>query len=498
MRKFFILVFFIALYISDSKAQEIIIDSVSSHCFGGVQSGRHGSSNYTYYITGHDDNKAKTAKLHIHILGREAHPQNTVALDVSKSTIVLASAMADHGLLFVLGDPVAKTRTIMALERNGEIKATKKEENVSPASFTNTLRIFPGMPDGLILFAGGGKNGSYAITRYNHSFEEEWKKEYAPKNGTMEIITTASFMDKLTVLEKIKPDAKKERYQYHLRTIMSMHGDEIAYNALEDSGDYMYPSTLGDMMGISFIGGAYYKNGDFDEKAPSGLLLGQLEPHGRLFRTFKLPFSSLQKFLPDTKVKDLQNGTQIIVQAIVPGGRAEFSIICELLTRQYNNVGAEVTISDPFIIYANGEGEVKGINFVPKVTPAKITIKGKLAKANIHTVAGWLMKNDAFAYRFTTRGRESRVCFTHVDNEHRRKTLLYAIDSPATTPAIGLPFDREASKANTDKWEVDTDAPPAALYPWLFQNAIISGPDKMIRYDMAPPKLTIGIFPLPK
>lgn len=498
MRKFFILVFFIALYISDSKAQEIIIDSVSSYSFGGVQSGRHGSSNYTYYITGHDDNKAKTAKLHIHILGREAHPQNTIALDVSKSTIVLASAMADHGLLFVLGDPVAKTRTIMALENNGEIKATKKEENVSPASFTNTLRVFPGMPDGLILFAGGGKNGSYAITRYNRDFEEEWKKEYAAKNGTMEIIATSSFMDKMMVLEQIKPDAKKERYQYHLRTIMTMHGEEIAYNALEDSGDYMYPATLGDMMGASFIGGTYYKNGDFDEKAPAGLLLGQLEPHGRLFHTFKLPFSSLQKFLPDTKVKDLQNGAQIIVQAIVPGGRAEFSIICELLTRQYSNVGAEVTISDPFIIYANGEGEVKGINFVPNVTPTKITMKGKLAKGNIHTVAGWLMKNDAFAYRFTSRGREARVCFTYVDNENRRKTLSYAVDSPATGAVMGLPFDREASKANTGKWEVDTDAPPAALYPWLFQNVIISGRDKVTRYDMAPPKLTIGIFPLPK
>lgn len=484
-----------------ASAQEVNVDSVTNHSFGGVVTAQHGSKAYTYYISGVGDEKKKMAALNVVSFGPQLEPNEKMSIDVSKTTIVLTSAFVDGFYIFLLGDPAAKTRTMVQFNRDGKVGFTKKEEGVAPAAFAKTLqyKIYSTMPEGVAVIIPGGKNGSYNITCYNsRNFEEKWKQEFVPKSGTMEVILFNQFMERLMVLEKSKPDSKKERYIYNLRTIILDRGIETDNTELKDAetGEYFYPSFITEERGSDFTGGIYYKDGIFDEKNPGGILAGQISPNGRMGRRVKIAFAELKKFIPDNVVNSIQNGSQLILQDIFRSRNNELVISCELVTRKYDAASGEakVTISNPFLIYTNYENEIVGVSSIPDIPATNLSIKGRIAGSNIFTLASWLKNEGLFAYRFNSHiNSEPHVCYTYLDSGSK-KAILFPADSPMISKMSSLPLDRMKAKIKMDKSgviNISTDENDGILPIWQYQKIVFTENETLYMYNLSEPRLLI-------
>lgn len=426
-----LLVCFLLGIISSPYAQEVRLDSIPDNSFSGLINSSNMNVAYFYYIE--SGNNKNTTNLVVKYVSNQFNDLRFFKIDISKSTFVQSSVAADNGFVFVLSDPIAKTRKVVLYDYNGKMMKQITEENLDAKLLVNdnTYRLAGIMPLGVIAVYKNNAKG-YSMCKYDVEMKQEWVKEIIPSSdGRTDIIDMKVSMEKVVVLTRETKNGKQQAIQSRLMMFSTQDGSITTENVLKDGEDYCVPTFLNCFEGLFNVGGEYYKSGKYIPGAASGLMVMQYDESGQKMRTAKIPMTSIHSFLPDADISTISGKGMLLAMDGYNNEGGRLSLICEVIDNNYIESAkqSDVTVSDLMSITIDAEGSLEKLQLARNITPINMTLKGNLASGNILGLSNWLITNKLIHYRFSVQAEGAiHMCYMNVDKGKPHAVFIPSID----------------------------------------------------------------------
>lgn len=426
-----------------SFAQEIILDSVDARGFAGVQA----IQQNIFYSTAYAVKTSRKDSFDIKLVQLNPNMQTIfdARLRVKDGIELGAYCNGDLGSLLFLNNRSKKTRTIVLIDRMGNVMKKKTEEGLAAADFLpeNAPKIFPAMSEGfIVLSAVNGKQKGYEFKALDKDLNTKWKKAFVPEKGSWTVLSAKAIMDRVMLVRKWEHD---DASIYSIQTIQVMQGDAEPTPDMIDGEDAFRFSTINEHEGnMTTVCGLYYKGVKLKTEE-GGIFLAPLDPSGHSMRTIKIPFSKLYEHNKVEAVRLLAQG-KLRVQPVdamhnMEGG---YTVVLECYRQAADEEIKDATkkgtgyVSTDFIfLRLNEEGEVTGVDQASK--PSRIAIvANKPATFSDAQVADWLLGQNFFCYRgMTQAGNKNYVYYKSYKDEYP-KLAFEAIGITAPMPPVDM------------------------------------------------------------
>lgn len=413
-----------------AKAQQTEIDSVEADQTAGLHVAMDGAVAYTYY-NGADPRK-KTSSLNVIYAMNNLSVKGRLSVDIGKSAVVLGSVYSGNGFVFVIGDAVAQTRTLMQVDMNGNIlnKVVESGIDASLLKTDNKVYITDAMPEGcIVVYENNAKDGGYTIINYNNELKVQWEKKVSGDNGNIEIVSINKFMNILMVLRKETIDAKNQKYVYSVHSFFTDNESLQSVVELKDEDKYCFPISMSVRDGMAFVSGLYYKDGKYAEGKPQGLSVYNLGPDGAIMKKFSVPMERVNQFLPDAMIVSLAQNAMLNVVDASANNIGGSTITFEVVSKELNKSKQEATIkiADMMVARFNGQDELESLQASDIAPATTIIMKGPVVQQNLLNTSIWLNRMGLFNFRFSAsmNGKQYLCHYIHDSVQRREVNVIF-------------------------------------------------------------------------
>lgn len=423
------------------KAQQTEIDSVEADQTAGLHVAMDGAVAYTYY-NGTDARK-KTNSLNVIYAMNNLSVKGRLSVDISKSAVVLGSVYSGNGFVFVIGDAVAQTRTLMQVDMNGNVlnKVVENGVDASLLKTDNKVYITDVMPEGcIVVYENTGKNGGYTIINYNNELKVQWEKKITGDNGNLEIVSINKFMNILMVLRKETIDVKNQKYAYSVHSFFTDNESIQSIVELKDEDKYCFPISMSVRDGMAFVCGLYFNDGKYVEGKPNGLSVYSLGPDGTIMKKFSVPIERVNQFLPDAMIVSFAKNAILNVIDASANNVGGTTITFEVVSKELNKSKQEATIkiADMMVARFNGQDELENLQASDISPETTILMKGPVAQQNLLNTSIWLNRMGLFHCKFSaSMNGKQYLCHYIQDSAQRREVNVIFLPTDDPRQSMG-------------------------------------------------------------
>lgn len=511
MKKLLLTFFAILTCFFNLNAQDRIIDTVGRNGFQGFKSLERGMFYFTYYFSDSVQKNGMTTLI-VPFLSESLVIENKMKLELPIGTEVISASSNGMIFSFVLGDVKKKTITYIVTDRSGKDIKKKVIERVPEAQFRieNKPKCFTIMPEHILIVRPLlDKKGGYDVECMDKDLNPVWKKTFTPEKGNWEIVYNEVDMDKLYIVYK---ETSPGKTVFKLHAIQVNSGIDVCTAEYSKDGDY-YQVDFAAISegGMLTAGGSYYASSNSTQK-PDGIFAAITDPSGHFVTFQKLAYKDFPdsvKNMPTARF--LADGSlKLMVQDIIQNhGGMGYTLVAEAYreatTDELKGVTGKVkgiTLSDFVFLSYSQQNELIGINFAEK-EPMTAAVKGKLAEADMQSVANWLDKKGFFCYRTSTIEREKSIVVYKNFSTDRFKVFMLPTDlkdeKMAAISEIGAMPDLKAAENKSLKYFIfDSDASKETpdTNPVMSKEILPSKRGFVLLYYYAPPRIAITQQPI--
>lgn len=521
-----------------AQAQEVTLEGLSARSFTGVKT-INGEFYYTFYFGEKTENKGM-ANFVLAIYDQDLKPVKTTDIEISKNSQLAASAFNGKYFLFIFADLNKNKRTMVSLDKGGNIIKQNVEEDVRAALLVpENYPDIHGVNDEefIVVRPEKDKKFGYEIERMDKEFNSKWKKSFFPEKGIWSVEDSRLTNNALYLLRKEKPNALMgDKYTYYVQGINTDNGDQLYSTALTNDDDGGFPNFIRVANdGTVATGGMYFNNGKYDEKNSDGLFFALIAKDGSVSKFSKTSWKKVKDQIRGDFSSDLVGGkTKVLVEDIILKKDGNYMIIAETWRKSNDadNTGSGTlrklggfgggssssssdskdkgfTVMDFALFNFDASGELTTIDKIEK-TSKEAVIKGSLASESGLAMAQALHKRKFFCYRNTI--EVDGIQYIMYKNDDGFKSKAYFLPVGATSSAgIGsIDIDKWVSEGlnkvgQVTKWTGgnkytigNEDNTFGDTNPELYKNIISAKPGYVLLYQFQNGKMTIWLQPVPK
>lgn len=457
-------------------------------------------------------------------------------IEISKNSELAASAYSGQYFLFVFADVMKKKRTMVVLDKQGNILQNKVEEDVRmallmPENYPDVHAITES--EFVIVSREKDKKFGYEVSRIDKDLNSKWSKGFFPEKGNWMIEDSKINHGKLYLLRKEKASLLGDKYTYTVQGINLMNGEPFYTTALVNDGDGGFPDFITVAQdGTVASGGMYFKDGKYDDKNSDGLFFSLVDAQGGIMKFSKTSWKKVKDQIKGDFSSDLFGGrTKVLVEDLVQTKDGNYMIIAETWRKSNNaeNTGSGTlrslggmsssssgnnkdkgfTLMDFAFFYFNAEGELMNIDRVEKTTKEAV-IKGTLAEAHGLEMAQELYKKKFFCYRTTMDIEDKQYVLFKNDEGFKSKAYFLPVGATSVNGIGSIDMDKwlpegvnklgKLSKAMGGmKYTFGNDSNTFdPVNPELYKNIIPAKPGYVLLYQFFNGKLAMWLQAVPE
>jgi len=448
MMKKRILAFSIAamLCCSVSHAQSFELENVSDGKISGLMMSPDQETFCTIHI---EKTEEEGAAYFIAFYNHQMMEMKKARLDISVTSTLLASKFSGEIAAIVVADADKKTRTLLTIDRQGNIMQKKEEENVLPQLLKKDayIGLYSLTPSEFVMVTATRPDGTaYSIERFSMVLDVANTVEVKPEKGKITIEQVNVVNDNVYLLCRETSGLNSGRTDYVVKAISTAEG-KVKYSAkFGDGSESGLPGGMrvNNDMTVDLTG-LIFNEGDFD-KAPDGIIWGSIDVNGNPMYTRKL-WPELLERNNNKIIKDLSTGklNVLLQDRFRMPGSENIVLLGETFEKSNGGAGtANFTIKDFVLIKFTTDGEFANAQVIEK-TPKLATVRGTGATGSSYLVAEKLHSKNYFTYRTNVQaGDKANIVYRYNDGKTDMAYTLSVSDSLVDKKGIvAIPLNGE-------------------------------------------------------
>jgi len=263
-------------------AQEITIEMPNSRGFSGVRS--IGSDIIFTTWFGEKTETKGMGSFVLKLYDKDLNEIKSTEIEVSKYSDMASSAFTGEYFLFIFVDIMKKNRTMVTMDKKGELIKKTVEDDVKRALLVP--ENFPvihvlNKEEFLLIRPMKDKKFGYDIERLDKDLESKWTKSFIPESGVWTAIHSQAINNRLYVLKEENPNRSSSSFVYSVQCFDAEDGEIKYETSLTDQTDGGAPAFIRvDETNMVLTGGTYFKGSKYDDKNSDGLFLGVINQKG--------------------------------------------------------------------------------------------------------------------------------------------------------------------------------------------------------------------------
>ncbi|MBA9075726.1 DUF6770 family protein [Rufibacter quisquiliarum] len=419
---------------------------------------------YLQFIEG-AKGSGKTAKqlLHLYILDNPLKIASDFVLELSPNETVDDVAFNGGNFMVIYSNPLARTRTMKVVDKQGKEIATKKIEKLPYRTAGRSSAIEPvGAADFLVINYVKDKKFGYSVERFDEKLESKYSQLQIPEKKKIYPVDYTLSGNRLYVLEYVDADAS-DYFEYHLAAFDLATGSLLKSQDLKSAdgkafgfATFVKPAPNGGAV----TGGMYFDSPKVQKANSDGFFAAQMKPDGTLDFSYT-NWDQVKNVVKDKSTAAMWGGkTKTFMHDLVVKPDGSYTLIGENYRRGDSDLAGEqsknglaiaskalkvtdlsgggepseeaVTVAEFVLIDYDAQNKFTGVRKIDKpnaVTVVKLTQEqGNLSYIGQRkglNLANILNNYGYFPYRFTAQGT-SRPYLTYWQRyDPLKKELLY-------------------------------------------------------------------------
>lgn len=288
-------------------------------------------------------------------------------ITITKNSNVDGSEFNGEDFLFVFNDISKKTLTYVTVDSKGDIIQTRgiKEKKL----YSATADVYPSNNGGFYIVKPiKEKKWGYSVERVDRNLNTLWERRYMPEKGIVTVEAVESDLDKIIVIQAVKPTITSRKAKAEFVCLSDKTGDPIFNYSLFDGTSTAIPTAfLIDKDKNIVTGGMFFEGEKMDAVNSDGIFFLKLSPSGEKLSYNKVDWDNgIQQVLNKTK-KGFKIGSKpkVYFQDIVQDQDGSYHVISETFQKNYQlmSSGLKDAITGRFIGYISNDRNNKPVTF---------------------------------------------------------------------------------------------------------------------------------------
>lgn len=271
--------------LKNARAQNLELKNVTKQGFEGLKP-LSKDGYYVQFIEGSTGSGRKTKQLmHVYVLGNALNITNDFVLELDINESMEDVVFSGSNFMVMYSNPLARTRTLKIVDKQGKELASKKIEKLSYSTAAKPSVVLPvGTGDFLVINYVKDKKIGYSLERYNDKMELKYSQVQIPDKKKLYPVDYTVSGDKLYVLEYVDADLS-DYFEYHLASFDLNSGTMIKTQELksQDGKAFGFATFVKPAPNGGAVTGGMYFNGPRVQKVNSdGFFAAQMQADGSI------------------------------------------------------------------------------------------------------------------------------------------------------------------------------------------------------------------------